>query len=121
MSLFLLLFSSAEEKTRSDGDGFPEKNGTGWSGRIVELDLVAIAAEFLAIQIMSMMFPFSAAEEKTSIGGDACPRKNGTGWSSRVVASEREPVAFIGEVGQSPTMLTTPSTANRAACSSVGV
>ena len=63
MSLMLLLFSFAEEKTSVGDNASPKKNGTGWSGRGVELDLVGVV-EYLVRQV-SLMLPFSSAEEKT--------------------------------------------------------
>ena len=85
-------FSSAKEKTSVGDDGFPEKNGTRWSGHVVELNPVAITMESLPGRILSlMMLPLSSAEEKTSVGDDKFPEKNETGWSGRIV--ELDPVA----------------------------
>jgi hypothetical protein len=95
LSFMLLPLSSAEEKTCVGGDGFPEKNGTGWSGRIVELDPVTVAAAFSARQVSLMMLPFSSAEVKTGTDDDGLPEKNGTGWSGHVV--ELDPVAIAME------------------------
>ena len=55
LSFMMLPLSSAEEKTRVGDDGLPEKNGAGWSGRVAELDPVAVEAESL---------PSSSAAEK---------------------------------------------------------
>ena len=95
-SLIVLPFSSTEDKTSVGGDEFMEKIGTGWSGHIVELDPVAIAAESSARQTLSLiMVSFSSAEEKTRVGDDEFPEKNGTGWSGRIV--ELDPVAIAME------------------------
>ena len=95
LSLMMLPLSSAEEKTSVGDDEFPEKKGTGWSGHIVELDSVAMAAESLARQVSLMLLLFSSTEEKTSVGDDKLPEKNGTGWSGCIV--ELDPVAIAAE------------------------
>ena len=86
LSLIMVSFSSAEEKTRVGNDEFPERNEIEWSGRIVELDPVAVPTKFSARWILSiMMLPLSSTEDKTSVGDDGLPEKNGTGWSGHIV------------------------------------
>ena len=65
LSLMILPLFSTEEKIRVGDDGLPEKNGTCWSGRVVELDPFALEVESSSRRILSFMMLPSSAEEKT--------------------------------------------------------
>ena len=63
---------------------------------MVWLDPVAVAAEFSARQILSLiMLPFSSADEKILVGDNEFSEKNGKGWSGHDV--ELHPVAVAVE------------------------
>ena len=66
LSVMMVPLFSAEEKTSVGGDGFPEKKGTGWSGRVVEPCAVATSEDSDASMIYALrVWPTFAAQEKS--------------------------------------------------------